>query len=382
MPPFVSGIANRCKNLAAGYRENGHDVTVASCYGTDADIVVPSIPNPFYMEQRTFIFPPLSLVFQLLNFFQEVPYDIIHVVSPLCFAFVFLLPLFKLRGVKIYVSYHVLLEYYKTKYFGDNQLLLMFIETIFVTLYFLPLVWFADMVGIPSKTADWPVFKFSKQIHYMKSGLNTDVFIPQRENYNPQDDNPNSAPLPIPESLLPVSGHSSTSTPMSRAESLLSHAAGSNPVMVYVGRLAAEKDIEFLISALAHPSLQTATLVVVGDGPQRPLLESLADEVVGHSNVHSHTSPDRPSFGAYARGMKPDGVTRARVIFAGMIRDEREIAHYYGKADLFVSASASETFGFTVAEAMACGTPSVVVRGGAFASVYRMIDAWMYEEGN
>ncbi|KAJ3199941.1 hypothetical protein HDU67_002418, partial [Dinochytrium kinnereticum] len=109
LPPFVSGIANRCKNLAQGYRENGHDVTLFGCHGTDADVVVPSVPNVFYPAQRMFIFPPLMLIFQLLNFFQEVPYDIIHVVSPLCLAFVFLLPLFKLRGVKIYVSYHVYL---------------------------------------------------------------------------------------------------------------------------------------------------------------------------------------------------------------------------------------------------------------------------------
>ncbi|KAJ3093648.1 hypothetical protein HDU97_009302, partial [Phlyctochytrium planicorne] len=131
LPPFVSGIANRCKNLAQGYRENGHDVTLFGCHGTDADVVVPSVPNVFYPAQRMFIFPPFVLLFQLLNFFQEVPYDIIHVVSPLCLAFVFILPLFKLRGVKIYVSYHVYLEYYSKFYFGDNKILIMFLEGIY-----------------------------------------------------------------------------------------------------------------------------------------------------------------------------------------------------------------------------------------------------------
>ena len=52
LPPYISGIANRCKNLINGYREKGHSVTVFSCQNTDCDFVVPSLPNPFYMQQR------------------------------------------------------------------------------------------------------------------------------------------------------------------------------------------------------------------------------------------------------------------------------------------------------------------------------------------
>jgi glycosyltransferase involved in cell wall biosynthesis len=65
-----------------------------------------------------------------------------------------------------------------------------------------------------------------------------------------------------------------------------------------------------------------------------------------------------------------------------MILDEKQVASFYAQADIFVSASASETFGFTVAEAMACGTPAVVVRSGAFPSVYKMIDSNMFEVGD
>ena len=52
LPPFISGIANRCRNLIAGYRKQGHLVTVVSCAGSDCDIAVPSFPNPFYAQQR------------------------------------------------------------------------------------------------------------------------------------------------------------------------------------------------------------------------------------------------------------------------------------------------------------------------------------------
>lgn len=63
-----------------------------------------------------------------------------------------------------------------------------------------------------------------------------------------------------------------------------------------------------------------------------------------------------------------------------MVYNEHHIVQYYASSDVFVSASASETFGFTVAEAMACGTPCVVVNSGAFKNVYTMINEWMFEE--
>ena len=62
-----------------------------------------------------------------------------------------------------------------------------------------------------------------------------------------------------------------------------------------------------------------------------------------------------------------------------MILNEKKVASFYAQADIFVSASGSETFGFTVAEAMACGTPAVVVKSGAFPAVYKMILENMFE---
>ncbi|KAJ3405699.1 Sulfoquinovosyl transferase sqd2, partial [Chytridiales sp. JEL 0842] len=404
LPPYVSGIANRCKNLVKGYRANGHTVTVFGPYGTDADVKVPTIPNVFYNHQRIFILPPLSLLLQLLNPTQPVPYDLIHLVGPLCYAFIFLLPLFKLRGVKIYVSYHVYLEYYKSLYFGDNNILAMFLEGFFILTYFLPLVWFADTVGIPSKTADWCVFKYSKSIHYMKSGLDTQVFVPRPEHYFKEEDDVvlNPTPLGMPESLKPLPGKPSVATPLTHAESLeiaaeslqkKTKTGGSEsegPVLVYIGRLAIEKNIGFLIKAMAHPTLLDASLVIVGDGPVRSQLEALAMQIVGPSNVYSHqpsSSSSTPSTSTSSSDPAPfsrataNGV-RYRILFAGMVHSETSIAAYYANASLFVSASSSETFGFTVAEALSCGTPAVVVREGAFKTVYKVIDGWMYEEDN
>ena len=350
LPPYVSGISNRCKNLINGYRERGHTVTVCSVQGTNCDIVVPSLPNPFYAHQRTFSAPPWGLMKQLLDFSQPVPFDICHIVAPLCFSFIWVIPFLRLRGVKIYVSYHVYLEFYYQHYVGSNPWLFAFFESLFAVLYFLPLVYLADCVGIPSKTADKLVFKYAKRIHYLKSGLDTQVFRPDRV------ENP---------SHFWYNRIESVSQPSDYTVSNIRALALDGPLLIYVGRLAPEKNVEFLIQALTHPKLQDASLCIVGDGPSRLNLEKLARSMVG-DQVYSGTSS------------KPFG---HRVIFMGMILDEKQVAQYYSQSDLFVSASASETFGFTVAEAMACGTPAVVVRSGAFETVYAMIDDWMFEKG-
>ena len=48
----------------------------------------------------------------------------------------------------------------------------------------------------------------------------------------------------------------------------------------------------------------------------------------------------------------------------GNLTDRRERARFFGASDIFVSASLMETYGLTLVEAMACGTPVVAFRVG------------------
>jgi len=57
----------------------------------------------------------------------------------------------------------------------------------------------------------------------------------------------------------------------------------------------------------------------------------------------------------------PDGFD---VRLVGNLADRRERARFFGVADVFVSASLMETYGLTLVEAMACGTPVVAFRVG------------------
>jgi len=55
----------------------------------------------------------------------------------------------------------------------------------------------------------------------------------------------------------------------------------------------------------------------------------------------------------------PDGLN---VRFTGGVQDRHDLARIFAAADVFVSASLMETYGLTLVEAMACGTPVVAFR--------------------
>ncbi|MCD7905186.1 MAG: glycosyltransferase family 4 protein [Clostridiales bacterium] len=103
-----------------------------------------------------------------------------------------------------------------------------------------------------------------------------------------------------------------------------------NVVMLCLGRLAKEKNVEEILEnfkALNKPGL---TLLIVGGGPYYKELKKEAEKICG-------------------------GVS---VIFTGMVKPD-EVGKYYKLGDFFVSASTSETQGLTYAEALANGLPSL-----------------------
>ena len=104
------------------------------------------------------------------------------------------------------------------------------------------------------------------------------------------------------------------------------------PVVLYVGRIAAEKNLDLAISAFGalQARVPAARYVWVGDGPLR------AELAAAH-----------PDF-----------------IFAGIQRGEA-LARHYASADLFLFPSLSETFGNVTLEAMASGLAVVAFDHGA-----------------
>ncbi len=108
-------------------------------------------------------------------------------------------------------------------------------------------------------------------------------------------------------------------------------------VLLYVGRLAKEKNISFLIKAFRALKEKKAYLVLVGSGP----LESELKRAL------------------------PDNV-----ILAGEA-GYPEVLSYYLIGDLFVFASLTETQGLVLAEAKAAGLPTVAVFAGGLVDTVR-----------
>ena len=96
----------------------------------------------------------------------------------------------------------------------------------------------------------------------------------------------------------------------------------AQPVCMYVGRLAPEKNLDLAVKAVERMRAMQPGLkcVLVGDGPERKSLEER-----------------HPEF-----------------IFAGM-RTGEDLAVHYASADIFLFPSLTETFGNVVVEAMASG---------------------------
>lgn len=105
------------------------------------------------------------------------------------------------------------------------------------------------------------------------------------------------------------------------------------PLLLYVGRVAHEKNIDFLLRMFAVLLRQRpeALFVVAGEGPARTHLQRLA------------------------RGLGIDACMR----FIGYLDRTRELPDCYAAGDVFVFASRTETQGLVLLEAMAQGTPVV-----------------------
>jgi len=110
------------------------------------------------------------------------------------------------------------------------------------------------------------------------------------------------------------------------------HGLQDKKVLLYVGRLAPEKNADVLIQALtvANKTCGDLHLLVVGDGPCRSELELIA--------------PSNVTFLGYKSG--------------------EELSRLYASADFFVCPSVTETFGNVVLEAMASALPVVAPLAG------------------
>jgi len=124
------------------------------------------------------------------------------------------------------------------------------------------------------------------------------------------------------------------------------------PVVLSVGRLSPEKNLPTIIEATARLNDLTPRplLVIVGDGPERGRLETLA-------------------------------AGREDVLFLGALHGP-SLRRLYARAAAFPFASEVDTFGLVALEAMASGAPLIVARGASVtATLEHRRDAYVYDQG-
>jgi 1,2-diacylglycerol 3-alpha-glucosyltransferase len=110
---------------------------------------------------------------------------------------------------------------------------------------------------------------------------------------------------------------------------------GEDILLVYVGRLGPEKNLDFLIRAFSGTAeaIKNAHLLIIGGGPEEQRLKQLADLTSASDRIH----------------------------FTGM-QPYHELPRYLAMGDVFVTASVTEVHPLSVIEAMATGLPVLGIR--------------------
>ena len=116
--------------------------------------------------------------------------------------------------------------------------------------------------------------------------------------------------------------------------SRLSQGHPEDPLLLYVGRVSVEKQIDQIKPVLE--AIPQARLAIVGDGPYRETLEA-------------HFAGTKTNFVGYLQGL--------------------ELASAFASADAFVFPSRTETLGLVLLEAMAAGCPVVAARSGGIPDI-------------
>lgn len=284
-PPEVNGVARTLGRWVEAFRGRGHHVEVIRpCQPGERrtrDLVY-GMPLPFYPQVRIGVASPARLAGRLR---QSQP-DLVHVATEGPLGLSALLA-GMWRKVVIASSFHTNFDHYASHYgfFGMDWLGLRYLR------------WFHNRTRItlvPSQATRARLLQDGfRRVEIWSRGVDGEVFNPKHRDAG------------LRESL---------------------GLGPDDPLLVYVGRLAPEKNIPTLLQAFSR--LRNAVLA--------ERREKLRLALVGHGPL-AETLKGAPG-----------------VVLAGM-QTGRELSRWYASGDVFVFPSLSETFGNVVLEAQASG---------------------------
>lgn len=286
------------KNSTAHGYAHQHVAVDTTMYKTLQVVDVLGFPLPFYSSPTLLL--SLGLSVRVLYHLVTRRPDIIHVSTPGILVFAATMYA-KLLSVPLVVSYHTHVPEYIPKYTWPGLVRPMWaLIRMWTRLSDLTLVTSAVMKAelTANKCHD-------KQIEIWQRGVDTEVFHPRYKTN-------------------------------ARRAAMLGGLPDETTLLVYVGRLGAEKNLYQLRDWLDRLADQPVALSFVGDGPERAALEA-----------HFQGYP---------------------VTFMGMLRGQA-LSEAYASGDVFAMPSETETLGFVVLEAMAAGLAVVAVRAGGLCDI-------------
>jgi 1,2-diacylglycerol 3-alpha-glucosyltransferase len=302
--PEINGVANSVYMLKNELEKRGHNVYVFTTTTPGAPehehnvFRVPSIPFIFITERRVGLFyqPKLAHIIKKLNL------DIIHTHTEFSLGIFGRIMARELR-LPIVHTYHTIYEDY-THYMTHIRALDRRAKA-FARAYSKVCCNTVEQVIVPTQKTKELLMTYSvhKDISVVPTGIDLSKF--DKNNY--------------PEKEIKE---------LKKKYGL----TGNNKVLIYIGRVSPEKNIEEIIKAMPEymRTRESVRFVIVGSGPELEKLENLVNGL----------------------GMKD------RFIFTGA-QPWDSIGLFYQLGDVFVSASKSETQGLTYIEAMASGLPIV-----------------------
>jgi Glycosyltransferase len=326
-PPFINGVSTSVLMLQKGLEKAGHKVYIVTVnsekmrynFENEKIIRIPGIPIGLYDYRLTGIYPlkPLATI-------KSWNLDVIHSHTEFgvgSFARI----IAKQYNIPLVHTYHTMYEdyiHYITKGFFDKSSKKI-VE--YLTSFYCDKT--ADALIVPGEKPK-DLFKnkygMEKEVHVVPTGIEIDRFY--KENVNEENVNE-----------------------LKRKYGLTK----DDFVMLYVGRIALEKNIDFLLDCQKEmlKTMKNLKLVIVGDGPDA---EKYKEEV---------------------RNAKLDD----KIIFTGKVPWE-EIPKYYQMAKVFVTASNSETQGLTIMEAMAGSLVTVCRNDKAFQeTITDKVDGFFFD---
>ncbi len=298
--PRVNGVSTSIQTFAAEFMEQGHQITlIAPQYPQEHAagfelIRIPSRSLPLDPEDRIM---DRGSIRALLPELRQRDFDIIHIHTPFQAHYAGV-EIAQRLNLPVVTSYHTFFEAYFEKY-----------------LPWLPASWLRGIARRYSRTQCDAVDGIISPSHQMLDRL--------RE-YGTAT---HAAVIPT---GLDLAQYQYRETNSFRERHGI---AASTSLLLYVGRVAFEKNIGFLMEVFrdVYNRQDDVKLVIAGEGPALARLKKRARQM----QLQDH------------------------ILFIGYLQRDSELLECYHSCDLFVFASETETQGLVLLEAMACGLPVV-----------------------